>query len=705
MIQKYINFQKKLVFQNIDIFNYKVSLCLLILLIISASINFSSRYYEKTLWDKNPSLFYAGGEPLVRTGDPAYYINIAKYLKDGISLNEYYKKLNYPKEVKGNIEPPLLSIIISYLSKDSSLKEIVKASNKIVLYSSIITSFGIFFLFYVIGRPFEGIVASVGGGISANYFWRSSIGYIDTDFLNLFFIYFLFGLIYLSSKKQPLIKNFIFVIFAGLVGKLFYLWYPKPELLFMGFFSLIFFTIFNTKDWKIVLLNSSVYILLTDPSIYTSSLSILSKNLYLKDYLSANIQSADLIDKTNLSFNNIFRYIAEQTKPPLIELFKLEGSIYLGIICFSGLFLWAITYPILFIGLAPLSLFFLLSIILGQRALFYSGPFLWFGSIYFVNFISFKYIAFKKITINKNYIYFFTTLCLITTSILSTNIFSQKVMSTYIPKEVSEAFVNLDEYIEDKDNSIIVADWTYGYQTLLYSDIPILIHPGIPTSPRHYFIARAYTSHSLDETSKILNYVAQGNIEKIESNVKRFDNFQQLSKDLYNSNKIDKDIYFVVTQQQKDWSRNQASIAYWDIEKNKPHLFDGKTAFDIFTIMQISCEKLDPVSYTTMCEDTPGGKKDIPVDLSVGMFNGKPHLKRVVQVTDGKIEINQEYKNNKANFVFQIVKNSKDNTSKLYLMHEAVFRSTYNKLFHLNESEDYQLIYDDYPNVKIYKIN
>jgi hypothetical protein len=38
-------------------------------------------------------------------------------------------------------------------------------------------------------------------------------------------------------------------------------------------------------------------------------------------------------------------------------------------------------------------------------------------------------------------------------------------------------------------------------------------------------------------------------------------------------------------------------------------------------------------------------------------------------------------------------------------MHEAVFRSTYNKLFHLNESENYELVYDDYPYVKIYKVN
>jgi hypothetical protein len=56
---------------------------------------------------------------------------------------------------------------------------------------------------------------------------------------------------------------------------------------------------------------------------------------------------------------------------------------------------------------------------------------------------------------------------------------------------------NMNDLVKEKDESIIVAPWSYGYQSLLYNDIPILIHPGMPTSPRHYFIARAYCSFDL----------------------------------------------------------------------------------------------------------------------------------------------------------------------------------------------------------------
>ena len=698
-----INFQKKLYFQTFNL-NNKTLISLFILLILSAAINFSARYYEKSFWEKNPSVFYAEDQPLIRTGDPAYYVNIAIYLKKNLSVGGYYEKLNFPQKINYLDDPPLISKIISYLAKDSSLKEIVKASNNFILFSSILTCFGVFFLFYSIGRPFEGIVASIGGGISTNYLLRSSIGYIDTDILNLFFMYFLFGVIYLSSKKQSLVKSIFLVIIAGLVGKLFYIWYPKPELILMSFFSLVFFTIFNSKDLKILLLNSCIYILLTGPFIYFNSLSIFINNPYLGDYLSANIKSSDLIDRTNLNFNNIFKYIGEQTKPPLIELFKLEHSIILGLICFFGIILWAITYPIFFIGLAPLSLFFLLSIVLGTRALFYSGPFMWFGIAYFTNFVSFKLITHRKLKVNSNYIYLLNTLILLLLSILLTNVFNRGISPTYISNSTNKAFINLNNIVQDKDNSVIVADWSYGYQSVLYNDIPILIHGGIPTSPKHYFISRAFTSHTLDETSKILNYVANGNVEKIKE--KDIDTFQKLSKDIYNSNEIDKDIYLVLTQQQKNWIGFSAAAAYWDIEKSKPHMFNGKSAFEVFTMMKLNCDALDPKTYTTMCANHEDGKiKDKLVNLALGLFEGEPILSRVVQVTDGKIEINQEYENSKGNTVFQIIKNSKDNSRQLYLMHEAVFRSTYNKLFHLNESDDYELVYNDYPHVKVYKIN
>ena len=698
-----MNLKKILNFSSPKILDFKILLSLLILLLISVSINFNARLQDKKGWDQNPSIFSPEGKPLVLAGDPAYFLNIAMYLKQNTPLTEYNSKLYYPS-IQTEVDPPLLSLLISYLATDSSMEELVNAGNKLVFISIILTSVSVFFLFFSLGRPFEGIIASTGAGLSSNYFLRSSIGYFDTDILNLFFMYFLFALVYLASRKQIWIKNIIFIIFAGLVGKSFLIWYPKPELILMSFISLLFFTIFITKDIKKTLLNAVIFILLTGPNIYINSLNTLMNNPYLSAYLSENIQSQDLVNKTVLNFNNIFEYIGETKKVPIIDLFKLENSLLIGLICFVGLAIWGISNPVMFIGFAPLSFFFLLTLVLGQRALFYSLPFMWFGFGYFINFMTMKIISFRNLYINKNFIYVLTSLILIVFTIIATNSYPKKTELPIFDTSAYKAMIKMKNIVNDKNKSVLVTNWSYGYQSLFYNDIPVLIHPGMPTSPRHYFIARAFTALDLEETSKILNYVASGNIEKI--NEKKLNNFISLSKDLFNSEKSNDDIYIMLTEQQRLWMNTTGSIAYWDIENSRPHHFKGKTAFDFYHLLKIRCDNLDLKTFTTKCTDSEASlEKNIPVDLALGTWDGSPILKRVVQIVDGKIEINQDYQNAEGNLVFQIVKNSKDNTSDLYLMHDAVFKSTYNKLFHLNDSENFELVYDDYPDVKIYKIN
>lgn len=698
-----MNLKKILLFEDSKITNIKIFSALLFLLFLSSTINFTARIFEKNLWEENPLVFESEGTPLLRSGDPAYFFNMAKYLKKDIPVTEYQNKLYYPMTSKV-VSVPILSKLISYLANDSSFQELFKAGNKLVLISSVLTSIGIFSLFFSIGRPFEGVVASAATGITTAFYFRSGIGYFDTDILNLFFMYTLFAAIYMASRKQSWYLTILYIFFAGLIGKCFNLWYSKDELIIMSFISLVFFSTTFTKDWKKIIFNSSIYIILTGPNLYISSLDVITNNPYLAGYLSANIEVKDLINQTNLNFNSIFRFIGEQQKLPLIDIFKLEGSVYLGLACFLGFILWGISYPMVFLGLIPLSLFFLLSILIGQRAIFYSIPFMWFGLSYFVNFATFKIIFYKKIQINKYIVYFFTSLMLITFAVFFTNAFNKNIGTTYISSNTTKAMIKMNDLVADKDNSVIATSWTYGYQSLLYNDIPILIHPGSPTSPRHYFISRAITSFDLEETKKIINYIVTGNVERISE--KEIDNFNALSKDLYKTPMSKKDVYLMLTQQQRLWMKPEGATAYWDIENNKPYLFDGKTAFDIFSILEINCDDLDTRTFTTKCAEIEGSTNmTIPVNLALGTWDEKPILKRVVQISDGKVEINEEYKNSEGNMVFQIVKNVEENTSNLYMMHDVVFRSAYNKLFHLNQSDNYELIYDDYPYVKIYKIN
>jgi hypothetical protein len=109
-------------------------------------------------------------------------------------------------------------------------------------------------------------------------------------------------------------------------------------------------------------------------------------------------------------------------------MFELEGSLALGIFCFTGIVLWGISHPYKFIGFLPLISFFLLSQLVGVRALFYSQPFLWFGLGYMANLVLFKFSIFQKLFLNKVYFYFLISLSLLTLIVLTNNPLKELLM-------------------------------------------------------------------------------------------------------------------------------------------------------------------------------------------------------------------------------------------------------------------------------------
>ena len=174
-------------------------------------------------------------------------------------------------------------------------------------------------------------------------------------------------------------------------------------------------------------------------------ISIFRNNPYLAGYLSANVEITDLVNKTKLNFNDIFKFVGEQQTVGFSELVKLENSMILGISCFMGIMLWGITNPIKFIGFSPLILFFLLSSIMGNRALFYSQPFMWFGLGYILNFIIIKFFVYQKLLLNKLIIYPTLTACLSIVVFLANNPFTKEINVTFIPQPVTKALIKIKD--------------------------------------------------------------------------------------------------------------------------------------------------------------------------------------------------------------------------------------------------------------------
>ena len=179
-----------------------------------------------------------------------------------------------------------------------------------------------------------------------------------------------------------------------------------------------------------------------------------------------------------------------------------------------------------------------------------------------------------------------------------------------------------------------------------------------------------------------------------------------MANDIYDSEDPKVDIYLVLTNQMRLWLREMSTIAYYDIENDRPIEIDGNLAANALAIQNIICDPLDPKKLITTCYDPwawVNEDKKMEVNLNLGLIDGEPKLKRVVQVDNGKVTSNSEYPDSKGNLVFQII--NMPNKTNLYLTHEALYKTTYNQLFHLNNNKNYDLVYDHYPFVKVYKID
>ena len=60
----------------------------------------------------------------------------------------------------------------------------------------------------------------------------------------------------------------------------------------------------------------------------------------------------------------------------------MTGSALVSVFCMLGMAFWAVRHPVMAVAYAPLAGFALFTIVLGNRALFYSAPFFWFGGAY-----------------------------------------------------------------------------------------------------------------------------------------------------------------------------------------------------------------------------------------------------------------------------------------------------------------------------------
>lgn len=665
----------------------------ILMALLTVFANVKLRYDQGQVWKANPEITEIAGSMSFSTADAPYFLAHAANAKKGLSPEAFALKRNYPNALKDQQLPvndpahtklPLLSNLIALMSSSSTPGDLLTAAHRLLIISSGITALFIIIAFGAAGYWFEGTVAAMGGGLSSAYLVRSSFGRIDTDQLNLGLMYLLFGLVLFSARSKTVFWTFFWCVFAGLTAKIFMSWYGKPELIWLAMISYC---------WLLMVLKRNVFMTFSCLLLFYLISPTDLPNPLNSTYIQTHVSSG------HFKFPNTLNTISETIRVSLPNILKMvAGSVEMGIVCILGLTLWLIRHPVLAVAYGPLALFASLNFLIGNRAVFYSAPIFWFGAAFLISSVG-RYITQSSIIkpnpnsqLNSKH-----TLASIVVATLSLGLAWVNSPTEYLPqptfpKPVLEGLLKL-KALAKSDNSVVASWWDYGYASMFFNQLPTLHDGGNQAGPTTHFFADALLQSDQLKTVQTLQFLINEGNAGIQKHTSKASLFEHISQRNY---PYSSDIYLVLTDQMASWIPAISKIGNWDIETGKPITLPNNNNKSYVEYIRVGCNFRE---FPSMIEC---GEANINLDQ--GTLNSKTSLLGWAQSHNGFMAKVRNYNENATLAVQTLHVNKR---LSLQLMHNQLYRSTYNSLFHLGliKVPSIELIYDKYPHIRIYKIN
>ena len=426
--------------------------------------------------------------PTFSTADAPYYLRQAVNIQRGDTVHSFKASRSYPNNLKteyelvdqsGMRDDPLLSILIAKLASSNDISSLLAAANMILAATSALTVAAIAICFGAAGYWTLGAIAGLGGGLSAAYLVRSSIGRIDTDQLNLCFMYLIFGLIVFAGRSKSQRRCFGWCAAAGLVANLFMWWYGKPELIAMAAIALLWLLSCLQRNIWTVIVGSTLFLVLSDIE-------------YFNPINSLSVKEA--LAEASFVFPNTFNTITEMQNASFAQiLVNATGSVEIGLVCLTGLALFLLRHPVIAIAYGPLVAFGLLNYFIGNRAIFYSAPIMWFGASFLM--ATTDRIIAANLS-GAGYAHRRDQAATILAASVAIMVAWVNSPTDYVPrpsfpKPVLEGLASLKS-TADPNNSVVATWWDYGYASMLFNELPTFHDGGSQTTPTTHFVATAF---------------------------------------------------------------------------------------------------------------------------------------------------------------------------------------------------------------------
>ena len=653
--------------------------------VIAAGMNWYVRHWQYQVWEQNPQIFYLDdGTPLFTTTDAPYFLGLAKAIKDEGNFRTFNEKRLYPqtKQTHEQSPPsnslrnaPLLSVLLSLFSQDSSQKSLLETGNNLIPFTAALTAAMIVIAFGAAGYWLPGVIAAAGGALSFSYLTRSGAGRIDTDQLNLGFFYLMTGLVIFAARARSFSGALILSIVAGLVFSLFDWWYSKPVFGWAFLVGLIWLGLISSRDFKRVALQALLFTAVS--GLGFQSLGFSAESTYLSNVLSYE----------GLVFPNAFETITELRQVAFAEILsRISGSVWLGGFSVVGLAFWGLRHPALAIVFGPAAAFALLNFFVGNRAIFYSAPMLWFGFGWML--LTAAKIVSEKVTQSqaRNAAVLLSALSGFAAVWFASP--TSYVQGPTFDKRVVKSFADMGQ-VTTSDNAVIATWWDYGYMSMFMNQMPTFHDGGAQTSPTTYFIANSLLSTSQERAADRLNQLKRFGSEGVIRSLAGQGEAEETGWP-------DRSLYLVLTKDMANWIPSISKIGNWDVINGKPKVLTGVPSNYQLTYENLTCEAGNQANQF-VCND-------IPINSATGQFGSQAILDGMVVSRDGRQLSGQKFKNSTSALMLhsEIGERGKSNM----LIHKDLYFSVFHQLFHAGRHDEryFELVSDNYPFSRVFKV-
>ncbi|MDD3552920.1 MAG: hypothetical protein PHC35_00150 [Deltaproteobacteria bacterium] len=319
-------------------------------------------------WNKQPDRAFFQGQPLSTTFDAPYYLALARDLAHG-----EYERFSQMRAVPANplppTPPPLLSVMAAALTKlGMNLNWVGALLTPFLALLLALPMYGIGSL--LLSRT-SGLAAAIVGLLAFPFVARSSIGWFDTDSLNLVFVWSLCFLAIYILKRDGMRRYLAWGCYV-ILGLLFVWWWDQARKVAAVLAILPAVMTFPVFLWRLRK-EKTFYAALTGMAVLTGILAYLAVHWGL---VAEALQKYGYISKQGGLLPNIGVSISEQqTQDLMTTLASATGETLAPFLAILGYLAWLIrkrdlsallvlTVPV---GLACLSLF-------AYRFLIFAGP-------------------------------------------------------------------------------------------------------------------------------------------------------------------------------------------------------------------------------------------------------------------------------------------------------------------------------------------